>query len=669
MDATITITGRYQPELSAEGEPAEDLDDTATAPKTDPSVFYRPLNSKDVQTRVLILYPGNASDTLHCAVETVSLNDTSRDDYEALSYCWGDTTEHNIIQLKSFFSADEADDEFRPFRIHDSLYQALLHLRPSTGNPRKLWADAICINQADLVERAQQVTNMPLIYQRATRVVIWLGPMLDRRRHCVNDMLDIQRRIAQRRQDSQDYTEDEWIKVVRECSRPIGDNLEVSTMYYERWAECNFDWFTRTWVLQEIANSRDRTVFCGKEELSWDTLCSVERCTQKQKEDWGWSTLPVKSIMPSTFLNLVSDTQTPHRGTVEPPVRQGILETLIAAHVMKATDVRDKLFAMLQFGDDTSAHVGMDLDLQDSRIRPDYYKDPTTVFCDFVRWWIDKHKTLRILSAIHSLRDRSWQQTYYGESKCVSTLSYPTWSFNLTHGGESDWAKATLGLNIGTKYQASGSTEPNILPNDTQNDHILKIAGHRICTIQEIAPFPFWRPFEPFRVWEDLRRVFSRIFDPIAMRRSTKHRKYYDQGYVENTLAEEVEELEARHYTSHYRGSNQTRQVSLPCMSPCLFSTKETLPEPSTGRGLCPHNARPGDIVVMLFGGAVLYLLRPKGSGPDLASGDTQEANTHPEQFYFVGECYLDGYMYGRALEEANDAFALGLEPEIFNLA
>jgi hypothetical protein len=38
----------------------------------------------------------------------------------------------------------------------------------------RLWIDAICINQADLDERKQQVQLMRDVYSGASRVVVWL---------------------------------------------------------------------------------------------------------------------------------------------------------------------------------------------------------------------------------------------------------------------------------------------------------------------------------------------------------------------------------------------------------------------------------------------------------------------------------------------------------------
>jgi hypothetical protein len=62
----------------------------------------------------------------------------------------------------------------RPFPVQHNLYLAILHLRSPT-HPLALWADAVCINQADTEERNAQVAMMSFIYTRALKVVAWLG--------------------------------------------------------------------------------------------------------------------------------------------------------------------------------------------------------------------------------------------------------------------------------------------------------------------------------------------------------------------------------------------------------------------------------------------------------------------------------------------------------------
>jgi hypothetical protein len=60
------------------------------------------------------------------------------------------------------------------YLIRENLYSALVCLRNNTET-RRLWVDAICIEQDILVERAWQVQNMVEIYSRASKVLIWLG--------------------------------------------------------------------------------------------------------------------------------------------------------------------------------------------------------------------------------------------------------------------------------------------------------------------------------------------------------------------------------------------------------------------------------------------------------------------------------------------------------------
>jgi hypothetical protein len=88
-------------------------------------------------------------------------------DYVALSYTWGDASVTREIFVDDI-----------PVSVTVNLYAALLQLRDHSRVRQgfRIWVDALCINQADLVERAVQVARMKEIYERAWHVVVWLGP-------------------------------------------------------------------------------------------------------------------------------------------------------------------------------------------------------------------------------------------------------------------------------------------------------------------------------------------------------------------------------------------------------------------------------------------------------------------------------------------------------------
>ena len=128
---------------------------------------YKHLESREI--RLLRLQPsGNLGHykPLSGNLKTIRLpesNDSISIRFEALSYFWGDKAADRTLSLDN-----------TPFSIKPNLEAALRVL--SKGKvERLLWIDAICINQADLKERNEQVRIMSSIYQQATRVIVWIG--------------------------------------------------------------------------------------------------------------------------------------------------------------------------------------------------------------------------------------------------------------------------------------------------------------------------------------------------------------------------------------------------------------------------------------------------------------------------------------------------------------
>jgi hypothetical protein len=133
------------------------------------SFAYRPLPQDGASIRLLVLLPSRPIDgRISCRLVHQSLLDGT--EYEALSYVWGNTSDTDNILV---------DDQ--EFPINTNLFEALKALR-KPDELRILWVDAICIDQANLLERSSQVAIMGRIYRQAATVIAWLGPEPDERK-------------------------------------------------------------------------------------------------------------------------------------------------------------------------------------------------------------------------------------------------------------------------------------------------------------------------------------------------------------------------------------------------------------------------------------------------------------------------------------------------------
>jgi hypothetical protein len=165
--------------------------------------------------------------------------------YEALSWRWSD-------EINSPFSiiVYSEDGKIYKKRVSETLILALIYLRGSTTD-RVLWIDAICINQKDEEERSYQVSMMSLVYARARQVCVWLG----------EDDADTRKAF----------------KFIREEISPLKDFGHLCDQSNaQKWrlflSLIQREWFSRRWVVQEIALASKATVYCGRDELEWREL-------------------------------------------------------------------------------------------------------------------------------------------------------------------------------------------------------------------------------------------------------------------------------------------------------------------------------------------------------------------------------------------------------------
>jgi hypothetical protein len=184
-------------------------------------------------------------------------------EYEALSWCWGRNVSDYGISI-------EKGDENYKMSVRKDLALALKYLR-HREKPRILWIDAICIDQANSIERNQQVQMMSRIYTRAENVCIWLG--------------------------EQDDESEVAFKFIKEEITHLKDFDSISSDkdYSNKWQALMVlmqrEWFSRRWVVQELSLANKADIWCGPDTMPWkefavavELFVEVESATHRLSE-------------------------------------------------------------------------------------------------------------------------------------------------------------------------------------------------------------------------------------------------------------------------------------------------------------------------------------------------------------------------------------------------
>jgi hypothetical protein len=172
---------------------------------------------------------------------------SARSQYEALSYVWGPTDDVELITV---------DNRHQYLSVTRNLASALRHLRGERRS-RRLWIDAICINQRDLDERSSQTSTMWAIYHCAELVLVWLGEEKDHGREMMERLYDLGRDLVLNR--TLDWNRKTMI-TVNGVGPPMPD------LCLDEAALLKFlfrPWFERVWIRQEIAFAKKVIMHCG----------------------------------------------------------------------------------------------------------------------------------------------------------------------------------------------------------------------------------------------------------------------------------------------------------------------------------------------------------------------------------------------------------------------
>lgn len=405
-------------------------------------------------------------------------------DYDALSYHWGTKMSRRPIRVNG-----------QDVPVTENLITALEHMAKTGryGGRRKLWVDALCINQTDEHEQASQISKMRQIYGMAWNVIAWLGEERD----ASNAAFEVLERFAEMAHDSD--------------QRPFGELAIPSMMFFQDYFYglnelMQRPYWSRLWIVQELVlGSSSVLLHCGGRTMNWSTFCSglnvlfradmwiiKDQLLRYEHEMHELGGPNYRAIWTTLWLHLVhKDIQTLARYEVEGGGSLGLRRLLDIASGSDCRDVRDKVFALVGMMEPEIANT----------LTQDYSGEPSTLFATVVRSFITYYNNLEPLregNPWSKTNTPSWAADWTWEGRIrYSRPETPLWGF-WTLSNEPP-------INPHSLYNAAGDQEAHYT---FIGDRVLKCRGFVVDVVAGLGAVGFgyfrWEACEvkQYRSWE-----------------------------------------------------------------------------------------------------------------------------------------------------------------------
>lgn len=598
------------------------------------SALYEPLDRGRLEIRLIHVSPADSlSDDLICELQTVSLYDEPF--YEAISYAWGDIQQQQTVVVNS-----------STHLVSQNLADALVHFRQA-DRPKILWADQLCINQNDHIERSHQVRLMARIYRQADCVRVWLG-----RAGPHNDelMRILSGEVEFLRQDSSRSAQTKWSP----------NYFSLLTILLTR------PWWTRLWVLQEVVLAQEAYLQCGFQSVPLRSLVKTSemlkngshfrdeprtgqdldrrrflttlarrleilRILESLKEQ-SESSDELHASQPALFTGDISD---------DGWFYENFLQILARCRGYFASDPRDKIFALL----------GLLPERIIAEINPNYADSVERVFGNITMLILKYTKSLTVLSFAAGFEGRG---------------NGPSWAASFgDYKGPTEELQWRMKMQQHELFDVSDGTESEI---NVLNDNLLGFHGVQTDSVQHVtSAVPRGRPTSMKSLVNTLEQWSADILNAL------RKLGFADETVLSNWDSSPLSKLYRRVFvttlvggTIPLAGSSSVRLVRpsdfddnqhpiwsqfFETADPTILHT-EAVGEDSlsnhliknlhgrsmfvTGNGLLglgPGEAREGDRIFVLSGGRFPFMLGPTSFRDD--------------HFVLIGEAYVHGLMQG----------------------
>lgn len=390
---------------------------------------YRYHTLPSTHIRLLCLFPGAFKTPLQCALKTVPLESLSEStiEFQALSYAWGDGSSDHFIFVREAADSDPFSLPFLPVR--SNLHAALRHIREELFDTW-LWVDALCIDQNNEQEKSHQIPHMPQIYSGAWNVAVWLGKS-SYHGYGTRSVKYLLRHVLN-------------LEALNTMLGSARLEEEIAHALLQFCALLQRPWFSRRWVIQEIACARRLSVRFGQSIFSWvDFMDAIELvldhldrlkdlCLPRNAALAAQSPLHTMNVEGlNSLLNLSRNVFRKSRdGTISSRLI-GLDSLVIAASSFDVSVPQDIVYSLLYLAKDVSMD-GVPVPEGTTSLAADYSKKPVDTFLDFVSHCIRTRGSLDMILhtwlSYSSRRDMhqdlpTWMQFCVPNSKQTESLA------------------------------------------------------------------------------------------------------------------------------------------------------------------------------------------------------------------------------------------------------
>ena len=276
---------------------------------------HEPLNLGQHTIRVLQILPGRSSETIKCILNHVP---RQRDGYVCLSYMWGAEYPNHVITVNGM-----------RFSVRQKLFR-FLELARKLEMKDRLWIDAICIDQDNVLERNHQVQQMAEIYRHAKHVLVYPGDISWRMHLAIWLLVHKPSPNGVRSSENRGaYKIGRLLCLSRKLSIEYPRPLPIGRLPY----------WERTWIVQEILLAQKIFVVSDAGLLPWNAFSAFYMRSAMIEQD---------QVNELPYLQSLCE----WRKSDKPSLRFDLLVLLNTFSDTQCADVRDRVYGLLGLAND-----------------------------------------------------------------------------------------------------------------------------------------------------------------------------------------------------------------------------------------------------------------------------------------------------------------------------